>query len=146
TRPIGSASAPGSASGTTAAAPPAPDDLKGWLRHYLRQLQESLVWKLENLSEYDVRRPLTPTGTNLLGLVKHLSSVELGYLGETFGRPSGIPLPWYDDDAEDNADMWAAPEETREDILDLYRRTRAHGDGTIAALDLDSPGRVPHWR
>lgn len=142
TRPAEAAAATTS---TSAAAPPAPDDLKGWLRRYLRQLQESLVWKLEGLPEYDVRRPLTPTGTNLLGLVKHLAGVELGYLGETFGRPSGIPLPCYDDDAEDNADMWATPEESREDVLELYGRTWAHGDATIAALDLDSPGRVPHW-
>lgn len=125
--------------------PTDPTDLKGWLRLYLRAAQESLVWKLEGLSEYDVRRPLTPTGTNLLGLVKHLAGVELGYLGDTFGRPSGIPLPWYADDAEDNADMWATPDESREVILDLYRRAWAHGDATIDALYLDSPGRVAHW-
>lgn len=122
-----------------------PTDLKGWLHHYLRAAQESLLWKLEGLSEYDVRRPLTPTGTNLLGLVKHLAGVELGYLGDTFGRPSGIPLPWYDDGAEDNADMWATPQESREEILDLYRRAWAHGDATVEALDLDAPGRVAHW-
>jgi len=34
----------------------------------------------------DVRRPMTPTGTNLLGLVKHLGTVEFGYFGDTFGR------------------------------------------------------------
>ena len=54
----------------------------------------ALPWKLDGLSEYDIRRPLTPTGTNLLGLVKHVASVELGYFGDTFGRPSGEPLPW----------------------------------------------------
>ena len=127
------------------AAKAAPADLKGWLQRYLRAAQESLLWKLEGLSEYDVRRPLTPTGTNLLGLVKHLAGVELGYLGDTFGRPSGIPLSWYDNDAQDNDDMWVTPQESREEILDLYRRAWAHSDATIEALDLDSPGRVPHW-
>ncbi|KOV89944.1 hypothetical protein ADL03_00610 [Nocardia sp. NRRL S-836] len=38
-------------------------------------------------SEYDVRRPLTPTGTNLLGLVKHAAGVELNYFGRVFDRP-----------------------------------------------------------
>lgn len=125
---------------------PAPEDQKAWLLRYLQLAREAMLWKLEGLPEVDVRRPLTPTGTNLLGLVKHLAGVELGYLGETFGRPSGIPLPWYEDGAEDDADMWATPEESREEIIDLYRRAWAHGDATVAALDLDSRGRVPHWR
>jgi hypothetical protein len=67
------------------------------LVHYLQGGRGAVVWKLDGLSEPDVRRPLTPTGTSLLGLVKHLTSVELGYFGETFGRPSGIDLPWYAD-------------------------------------------------
>jgi hypothetical protein len=62
-------------------------DAKETLRRYLRSAREALLWKLEGRSEYDIRRPLTPTGTNLLGLVKHLSIVEAWYFGETFGRP-----------------------------------------------------------
>ena len=62
---------------------------KDTLIHYLQGARDAIVWKVEGLSEYDARRPLTPTGTNLLGLVKHLASVELGYFGDTFGRPSG---------------------------------------------------------
>lgn len=118
---------------------------KATLKRYLDAARDALVWKLEGLSEYDVRRPLTPTATNLLGIVKHVASVENGYLGDVFGRPSGEPLPWFDDDAEANADMWVTPEETREDILGLYRRTRAHSDATIDALSLDSVGEVPWW-
>lgn len=125
---------------------PSPQDLKAWLQRYLQQAREAMLWKLDGLSEYDVRRPLTPTGTNLLGLVKHLAGVELGYLGETFGRPSGIPLPWYGEGAEDDADLWVTAHESREDIVALYRRAWVHGDATIAALDLDTPGTVPHWR
>jgi hypothetical protein len=52
-----------------------------------RAAREALVWKLDGLSEYDARRPMVPTGTNLLGLVKHVASVEAGYFGETFDRP-----------------------------------------------------------
>lgn len=77
------------------------------LHFYLQSARDALLWKLEGLSEYDIRRPATPTGTNLLGLVKHAAGVELGYLGDTFGRPSGEPLPWLEDGAEANADMWA---------------------------------------
>jgi len=118
---------------------------KATLRRYLDVARDSLVWKLEGLSEYDVRRPLTPTASNLLGIVKHVASVEHGYLGDVFGRPSGEPLPWFEDDAEANADMWVTPEETREDILGLYERTRAHSNATIEELSLDSIGEVPWW-
>jgi len=88
---------------------------------------------------------MTPTGTNLLGLVKHLTGVEVGYFGETFGRPFGEPTPWWDDDAEPNADMWATAEESREDVVGLYRRAAAHADATITELRLDAAGRVPWW-
>jgi hypothetical protein len=80
-------------------------DPKADLHRYLQAGREALLWKLDGLSEYDVRRPMVPTGTNLLGLVKHLASVEAGYFGETFGRPFEEPLPWLDDGAEPNADL-----------------------------------------
>ncbi|WP_069744502.1 DinB family protein [Streptomyces sp. EN23] len=120
----------------------APKDI---LRLYLQNARDALLWKLDGLSEYDIRRPLTPTGTNLLGLVKHVASVELGYLGDTFGRPSGEALPWVVEGAEDNADMWATAEESREQIVGLYRRAWAHADATLDALELDTVGRVPWW-
>ena len=120
-------------------------DPKATLRRYLQIARDVLLWKLEGLSEYDVRRPLVPTGTNLLGLVKHVASVEAGYFGETFGRPFDQPLPWLDEDAEPNADMWATAEETREDILDLYHRVWQHSDATIDVLALDSIGHVAWW-
>ncbi len=121
------------------------DSAKADLHRYLQKARDALVWKLEGLSAYDVRRPLTPTGTNLLGLVKHAAGVELGYLGDTFGRPSGEPLPWLAEGAEVNADMWAAPDETRDDIVALYRRAWAHADATVEALPLDTTGTVPWW-
>jgi hypothetical protein len=121
-------------------------DAKADLQRYLQAARDALLWKLDGLSEYDTRRPLTPTGTNLLGLVKHVASVELGYFGEIFGRPSGEPLPWFAADAEPNADMWASPDETREQIVQLYKRSWAHADATIAALPLDAVGYVPWWQ
>lgn len=63
------------------------------LHEALKFARESLVWKTEGLSEYDVRRPLTETGTNLLGLVKHVSIWEATYLGTVFGRPFPCELP-----------------------------------------------------
>jgi hypothetical protein len=120
-------------------------DAKTDLQTHLQRGRDALLWKLDGLSEYDVRRPLVPTGTNLLGLVKHVASCEAGYLGDTFGRPFPEPLPWFGLDAEPNADMWATAEETREQIVDLYRRVWAHSDVTIQQLDLTAVGTVPWW-
>jgi len=120
-------------------------DPKETLVRYLQGARDAILWKLDGLSEYDARRPLTPTGTNLLGLVKHLASVELGYFGSTFGRDPGIDLPWYSDDAELNADMWVTPQESRQWVIELYHRAWAHAAETFDALDLDSPGVVAHW-
>ncbi|MFV0137866.1 DinB family protein [Streptomyces sp. HMX87] len=120
-------------------------DPKADLHFYLQSARDALLWKLEGLPEYDIRRPHTPTGTNLLGLVKHAATVELGYLGDTFGRPSHEPLPWLAEGAEPNGDMWATADESREDVVGLYRRAWAHADATIDALALDTTGRVPWW-
>lgn len=120
-------------------------DRKDVLHHYLRSAREALLWKLDGLSEYDVRRPLTPTGTNLLGLVKHLAHVELGYLGDTFERPHGEQLVGDGGEPEPNDDMFATAEERRDDIVSLYRRASAHGDATIDELELEATGTVPWW-
>jgi hypothetical protein len=120
-------------------------DPKAELSFYLTRAREALLWKTEGLSEYDVRRPLVPTGTNLLGLVKHVAGVTSEYFGWCFGRPFAEPIPWLSEDAEANADMWATPEESREQIVGLYRRAWTHADATIAALPLDATGEVPWW-
>ena len=120
-------------------------DPKADLRQYLQEARDALLWKMDGLSEYDIRRPLTPTGTNLLGIVKHVASVELGYFGATFGRPAGVPLPWFEEGAEPNADMWATPGESRDEIVGLYHRSWTHSDATIEALPIDAVGHVPWW-
>ncbi len=117
---------------------------KDVLHHELRWAREAMVWKLDGLSEYDVRRPLTATGTNLLGLVKHLATWEAWYFGEIFGRPfPGPVLPWQD---SDGSDLWVTADESREQVVDFYRRAWQHADATIGELPLDAPGHVPWWR
>jgi hypothetical protein len=105
---------------------PAPDP-KADLHRYSQASRDALLWKLEGLSEYDIRRPLTPTGTNLLGLVKHLAGVELWYFGDAFGRPPQ-QRPWSPDDARNNADFWATEEETRDWVTGMYRYAWAQAD------------------
>lgn len=120
-------------------------DTKETLHEYLRIRRADLLAKLDGLDEYDVRRPMTGTGTNLLGLVKHVASVELGYLTDVFGRPTGRDLPWFADDAEPDADMWVPAEESRESVLELHHFSARASDATIEALPLDAAGEVPWW-
>ncbi|GAB3565080.1 DinB family protein [Spelaeicoccus albus] len=114
-------------------------------RMYLQSHREALIWKLDGLGERDMRRPVTPTGTNLLGLVKHVASTEAGYLGDVFGSPFPEPLPWMEESAEDNADMWATADEPAEAVIGLYRRVWTHSDATIDRLGLTAEGSVPWW-
>jgi hypothetical protein len=122
-------------------------DPKATLVRYLQQARDAVLWKLDGLGEYDIRRPMTPTGTNLLGLVKHLAGVESEYFGVVFGRPFPGTLPWdpADPEGEPNVDMWATAGESREYITGLYREVWAHADATISALPLDATGHVPWW-
>ncbi len=120
-------------------------DDKAVLVTYLLRGRDALVWKLEGLSDLDVRRPLTPTATNLLGLVKHVAGVTAGYFGESWDRPLPEPLPWLDDGAEDGADMWATAEESRGDVLGLWHRAWAHALVTIESHHLHDRGTVAHW-
>ena len=124
-------------------------DPKTALHEYLQETRDALVWKLDGLSERDARWPRTPTGNNLLGMLKHCLNVEVGYFGVTFGREFPTPeelvsLDVYEVDPQ--ADWYAKQEETKDGLIDLYRRVWAFADETIERLPLDAPGRVPWWR
>ena len=76
-------------------------DQKENLHRYLRLRRAELLAKLDGLDEYDVRRPMTPTGTNLLGLVKHATFVEKVWFDEaiTCRTRQEIGIPATPDDS-----------------------------------------------
>ncbi|MFF7971915.1 DinB family protein [Streptomyces sp. NPDC007905] len=114
---------------------------KATLHASLDRHRDAVLWKLDGLDDEQLRRPMTPTGTTLLGLVKHLGSVEYGWLVETFGRE--VEPLWFD--PYENEDLHIAPDETAEQIIAFYGRARAAADRTITELPLDAVGR-PMWR
>jgi uncharacterized damage-inducible protein DinB len=123
-------------------------DSKTVLRHYLQQARDDLIWKLDGLGERDARLPRTPTGNSLLGMLKHCLNVEVGCFGPTFGRefPTPeelVPSEVYEEDPQ--ADWYAREDETKDGLVNLYRRVGAFADQTIDQLPLDAPGRVPWW-
>lgn len=119
---------------------------KNVLKDYLQGARDVLVWKLEGVSERDLRLPRTPSGTNLLGLVKHALNTEVVYFGPTFGREWPTPDGLVSANSPDPLAGWYATEtETVAGIVDLYRRVQAFADETIDALSLDAIGHVAHW-
>jgi hypothetical protein len=125
-------------------------DPKVALQHYLQQARDALLWKLDGLGERDLRLPRTPTGTNLLGIVRHCANVEIGYFGSTFGRvwpdpdaPGFVTEEAYD--ADPQADWWVPAEVSASQLVDFYWDVWAFADETISQLPLDTLGRVPWW-
>ena len=125
-----------------------PDQGKGALHHYLQSSREALLWKLDGLDERELRMPRTPTGTNLIGIVKHMANVEIGYFGDTFGRSWPTPeerVSERDFETDPQADWYARHDESCDGVVDLYRRVWRFADATIEELPLEAVGRVPWW-
>ena len=123
-----------------------PTAQKDVLKSYLQGARDTLLWKLEGLSERDQRLPRTPTGMNLLGIVKHALNTEAVYFGPTFGRDWPTPAELVPTDASDpQAGWYATAQESAAGLVDLYRRVQAFADETIDALPLDAVGHVAHW-
>jgi uncharacterized damage-inducible protein DinB len=103
----------------------------------LQRHRDVVLWKLEGLDDEQLRRPMVPSGTSLLGLVKHLANAEYGWFCETFGVPTE---PLTDISADPEADMRAAEGETTEQIVAFYRRAWAASDASIRARPLEATG------
>lgn len=124
-------------------------DPKAALHHYLQATRDNLIWKLDGLSEREARLPRTATGNNLLGVLKHCLNVEAGYFGPVFGREFPMPeelVPMQAFEEDPQADWYAREGETKNGLINLYRRVGVFADQTIEQLPLDAPGQVPWWR
>lgn len=112
-------------------------DEKESLHASLDRHRDVVLWKIRGLDDDSLRRSVTPSGTNLLGLVKHLAAVEYEWFCRTFGRETE-PLPF--DDTDENADLRVGRDELTEDIVAFYQRARAAADGVITQYSLDHTG------
>ena len=89
---------------------------------------------MEGVSDNDLRRPLVPSGTTLLGLVKHLAYVERWWFQDVF-MGAQVDYPWTDEDPD--ADFRIEPDESTQDIVDLYAAECRKSRDIIAAASLD---------
>ncbi|MBO2452551.1 DinB family protein [Actinomadura barringtoniae] len=95
---------------------------KDVLAGFLDYLRGAVAAKAEGVPDAQARAPGVPSGTNLLGLVKHLTYVERCWLlGE---------------DVKDwQATFHLSSEETAESILAAYQETNAAANKEIASWD-----------
>jgi hypothetical protein len=112
-------------------------DEKAQLYVALDRHRDLVPWKLQGLTDQQLRRPVVASGTSMLGLVKHLAAADVAWFCETFGRETE-PLPLSVDDPE--ADLRVEPQESAADILGFYARARLASDAVINDLDLDAVG------
>ena len=110
--------------------PPYLGDETGTLAGFLDFHRATLLWKIEGLDDEQLRRPMVPSGTSLLGMVKHLAYVERWWFQQVWAgeRPG---YPWTDDDPD--ADWRIEPEETTEQVLALYQQECDRSREIVAA-------------
>jgi uncharacterized damage-inducible protein DinB len=112
--------------------------LAGFLDHYRATMLEVCA----GLSDEDLRRSVVPSGTTLLGIVKHLAYVERGWFQENVANePFDYP---FDPDDDPDADFRIEPGETSEEIFELYRAACERSRAALAAASLDDPVLNPN--
>jgi uncharacterized damage-inducible protein DinB len=104
--------------------------------------RDVVLWKLDGLDDEQLRRAMTPSGTTMLGLLKHLAAVEYGWFCEAFGRETEPKIAALDAviTTDPDADWRVEPDESTADILGFYARARAAADLAIEQIDLDTTG------
>ncbi|GAB3748067.1 DinB family protein [Microlunatus parietis] len=106
------------------------------LQAFIDQQRDVVLWKIDGLTDEQLRRPVGASRLYLLGIVKHLAAAEQYWLCELFGRPAE-PLSLAATD-----DLQAEPGDTTDSVLAYYARARAASDAAIAVVDLDTSART----
>lgn len=105
--------------------------LAGFLDHY----RATMLGICQGLSEKDLKRSVVPSGTSLLGIVKHLAYVERGWFQENVANePFDYP---FDDEDDPDVDFRVEEGETSEEIFELYRAACDRSRRALAEASLD---------
>lgn len=96
--------------------------------------------KVDGVSDEDLRRPMVPSGTTLLGMVKHLAYVERSWFQNIFLNQE-VSFPWTKEDPD--ADFRIEPDETTEQILQLYKAECEKSRAIVADASLDDLSQRP---
>lgn len=102
--------------------------------------RETLIRKLEGLSDAEQRRTALPSGTSMLGLFKHCIYVERLWIAYALGGLD-VEFPWTEDD--DEADWKVGPDENFETLVALAREEAARSDVIVPTLAWNEIGKSP---
>ena len=102
------------------------------LSAFLDQQHDVLLWKVDGLTDDQLRQPMTPSGVCLLALVKHVAAAECYWLCEIFGRPTE---PWR---LAASDDVELDPGDTTDSVLAFFAQARVACDQAISELGLDT--------
>ena len=105
---------------------------KETLAAFLNHQRELVVNKIAGASDEDARKRLVPSLTTLLGIVNHLAYVERWWFQDRF-LGEACEYPWTDEDP----DAEFKPEESIQEVVDLYQTECAKNNQIIADADLD---------
>jgi len=123
--------------------PPVGGPEKDMLAAFLDYHRATLLHKVAGLSDAELRRSFVPSGTNLLGLVKHLAYVERWWFQAVFaGRDA--PFPWSESDPD--ADFRVEPGETAAEIIALYQQESRASREIVRHGSLDDVAKRPDAR
>lgn len=104
--------------------------LAGWMDFH----RATLLMKLDGLSESDMRRILVSSGTNLLGMVRHLAFAEDYWFSQIFaGADVDAPRALPGDEVP--------PDVRSQDVVAGYEAACARSRAVIDASDLDDRAR-----
>lgn len=120
--------------------PPHAGPEKDTLEGFLDWQRATVLWKLEGLSDADLRRPMTASGMTMLGVVKHLAYVERWWFQTVF-LDRDVSYPWTDEDPD--ADFRIEPEESTADVLAVYTQETAEARAIVEAAPLDDASTHP---
>jgi hypothetical protein len=102
------------------------EDEKALLLSFLNYLRATVAAKAQGAAEPGARTAGVPSGTNLLGLIKHLTAAELNWFVRGFAGVEAEPA---------DLGMEVGPDESAAEIIAAYRAAVARANEVIAAAE-----------
>lgn len=109
------------------------------LEAFLDWQRATVPMKLAGVGDDEARRPGVPSGTSLLGVVRHLGYVERHWYRMTFAGQDDLDPGYTDDDPD--ADWRVGPDETVASVLDFYEGEVVAARAVVAGASPDDPSR-----
>ena len=122
--------------------PPYAADERTMLVAYLDYYRETMIMKLDGLTEEQARTTPTPNANSLLGLVSHLANVERWWFHECFAGQPEAEQSWGDPDDPD-WDFKPPTDRTIAELVDWYRFECARANDITSAAGLDEIAKHP---